>query len=190
MTRDLPIGICTNWLQILPEGSPDGATQSFSQTHKACVTTSKIYSKANSQATAVTHWTKARWMHTHMAAADDINNNDIKITLSIITVYLQFIYLIHTMPQTSELVNPSPCLDVGIVSGPDCSHTGWLIACVALCTVLKIWIWSSRTIDTNVPCAGTMPMRQRRWQFTFLFIGMFDCPAIVDFTSLQRFRQS
>ena len=56
------------------------------------------------------------------------------------------------MAKPAELIYTSSGLDVRVVASSDGSHAGGLVASVALGAVLKVRIWPTRTVHTNIPC--------------------------------------
>lgn len=64
-----------------------------------------------------------------------------------------FINIVTNFP---KLFHSISCLNIGIVSCSNCSHGCWLITCIWLRWVLKVRIWASRAIDTNVTSCSDM----------------------------------
>jgi len=57
---------------------------------------------------------------------------------------------IHIVAYFFQLFYPVSCLDIRIVSCSDSSHWCRLISCVRLRRILKVWVWTSRTVDTDI----------------------------------------
>jgi len=69
--------------------------------------------------------------------------------------------LINIMPNFFKLLNPVPCLNVGVVSGSDGSHWGRLVSSVGLSGVLKVTIRSTWTVNTDVSSGSNMRASMR-----------------------------
>lgn len=54
------------------------------------------------------------------------------------------------MTKSFELFYSISCLDQRVISCSNCSHWSWLIPCIWLCWILKVTIWSSWTVHTDI----------------------------------------
>lgn len=61
-------------------------------------------------------------------------------------------YLINIMSKRFKLIDSIFCLDIRIISSPNCTHTCRLITSVRLSWILKIWIGAPWTVNANIPC--------------------------------------
>lgn len=63
---------------------------------------------------------------------------------------------INIMSNFFKLLNPIPSLNIWIIPSSNSSHTSRLITSITLCTILKIRIRSTRTINTNISSCSNM----------------------------------
>lgn len=62
------------------------------------------------------------------------------------------LHLVNRMAQAPELIHACSGLNVGVITRPDGSHAGRLVACVALRAVLKVTVWAAGAVDADVAC--------------------------------------
>ncbi len=94
-----------------------------------------------------------------------------KIFNKIITIFLiqrhkcsshnDKLYLIDIMPDFPKLLDSISCLNIWIIACSYSSHWCGLITCIRLRWILKVRIWASRTINTNISCGGDMRATMR-----------------------------
>ena len=66
------------------------------------------------------------------------------------------LHLVDRVAQAPKLIHACSGLDVGVVTRPDGSHAGRLIACVALRAVLEVTVRAARAVDADIACCGNM----------------------------------
>ncbi len=76
--------------------------------------------------------------------------------------------LVDVVPKTFQLLHSTPCLLVGVIPSTNSAHAGRLVASVALRAVIKVRIWSTRTIPAG-SVSGIPPSRAWMAPYTHMF---------------------
>ncbi len=74
---------------------------------------------------------------------------------------------INIMTNFFQLLYSISSLNIWIISGSNSTHWSWLISSIWLSWVLKVTIWSTWTIDTNISCCSNMWTSMRLTHYSY-----------------------